>query len=137
MGAKPIRIPSSDHPISVERNPARVIVKLDGRIIADTRNALTLREANYRAVQYIPREDVDMSLLARTDHATYCPFKGDASYFSIRSVDPRMINAAWTYETPHPAMAAIANRLAFYADRVEIVERPTEELPLASSAKLR
>lgn len=83
MSEKPIRIPGPDHPITVERNPGRVVVKLDGRVVADTRDALTLREASYPPVQYIPRNDVDMSLLARTDHGTYCPYKGDASYYSI------------------------------------------------------
>jgi len=81
--AKPIKIPGPDHPITVEHNPNRVVVSLGGRVIADTREALTLREAAYPAVQYIPRKDVDMALLARTDHATYCPYKGDSSYFSI------------------------------------------------------
>ena len=90
--AKPIKIPGPDHPISVERNPSRVFVSVAGRVVADTREALTLSEARYPAVQYIPRRDVDMTFLQRTDHATYCPYKGDAAYFSIpvggeRSVD--------------------------------------------------
>ena len=80
---KTVKIPGPDHPISVERNASRVLVKVAGRIVADTRNALTLREASYPPVQYIPRKDVDMTLLARTDHATYCPYKGDCAYYSI------------------------------------------------------
>ncbi|KSV91182.1 DUF427 domain-containing protein [Sinorhizobium sp. GL28] len=122
MSDKPIKIPGPDHPITVERNPARVVVTLGGRVIADTRDALTLREASYPAVQYIPRKDADMSLLARTDHSSHCPYKGDASYFSIPSGGERSRNAVWTYESPHAAVAAIKDRLAFYPDRVDSIE---------------
>ena len=122
MSDKPIKIPGPDHPITVERNPARVVVTLGGRVIADTRDALTLREASYPAVQYIPRKDADMSLLARTDHSSHCPYKGDASYFSIPSGGERSRNAVWTYESPHAAVAAIKGRLAFYPDRVDSIE---------------
>ena len=83
MTDKPIRIPGPDHPITIAPAPGRVIVRLGGKVIADTRRALILREASYPGVNYIPRQDVDMSLLERTDHATYCPYKGDASYFSL------------------------------------------------------
>jgi hypothetical protein len=83
MTAKPIKTPGPDHPISIERNPSRVVVTLAGRVIADTIHALTLREAGYRPVHYIPREDVDMAAIERTQHSTYCPYKGDASYYSI------------------------------------------------------
>lgn len=107
MSEKPIRIPGPDHPITVERNPGRVVVKLDGRVVADTRDALTLREASYPPVQYVPRNDVDMSLLARTDHGTYCPYKGDASYYSIAAGGERSKNAVWTYENPHDAVREI------------------------------
>jgi uncharacterized protein (DUF427 family) len=96
--AKPVKIPGPDHPITIDRNPARIVVSLGGRIVADTREALTLREAHYPAVQYIPRKDVDMALLARTDHATYCPYKGDCSYFSIPLGGERSKNAVWSYE---------------------------------------
>ena len=122
MSDKPIKIPGPDHPITTERNPARVVVTLGGRVIADTRYALALREATYPAVQYIPREDVDMSLLERTDHSSHCPYKGDASYFSIPLGGQRSRNAVWTYENPHPAVAAIKDRLAFYPDRVDKIE---------------
>src|SRR6476661_4432573 len=98
MTAKPIKIPGPNHPIIVEPNPSRIVVRLGDHIIADTRAALTLREAAYPPVQYIPRKDVDMSLLERTDHATYCPYKGDASYFSIPSGGDRSADAVWTYE---------------------------------------
>jgi uncharacterized protein (DUF427 family) len=119
---KTVKIPGPDHPISVERNASRVVVTVAGRVVADTRKALTLREASYPPVQYIPREDVDMTLLARTDHATYCPYKGDSAYYSIPVGGVRSINAVWTYESPYAAVAAIRNYLAFYPDRVDAIE---------------
>jgi uncharacterized protein (DUF427 family) len=122
---RPVKVPGADHPISIERAAARVVISVAGRIVADTRAALKLREANYPAVLYVPRKDADMALLARTDHTTYCPYKGDCSYFSIPIGGERSINAVWTYEDPHPAMSAIKDHLAFYPDRVEsIEERP-------------
>ncbi len=117
-----IKIPGPDHPISVERSSSRVIVSVAGRVIADTHEALTLREAGYPAVQYIPRKDVDMTLLSPTDHATYCPYKGDATYFSIPLGGERSINAVWSYETPFAAVAGIRDHLAFYPDRVDAIE---------------
>ena len=123
MTAKPIKIPGPDHPISVAPNPARVIVSVAGRIIADTRRALTLKEASYPAVQYIPRQDVDMVLLQRTDHATYCPYKGECAYYSIPAGGERAVNAVWTYEKPYEAVAAIKDHLAFYPDRVDAIEQ--------------
>ena len=122
MSAKPIKKPGPDHPIAIEPNPARVVVTVAGRVIADTRKALTLREASYPAVQYIPRKDVDMSLLERTDHATYCPYKGDCSYYSIPAGGKRSVNAAWTYEAAYDAVAEIDGHLAFYPDRVDGIE---------------
>ena len=87
-----------------------------------TREALTLREASYPPVQYIPRKDVDMTLLARTDHATYCPYKGDCAYYSIPLGGVRSANAVWTYESPYAAVATIRDYLAFYPDRVDAIE---------------
>jgi uncharacterized protein (DUF427 family) len=118
---RPIKQPGPDHPITIEPNPARVVVSLAGRVIADSRNALTLREASYPPVQYIPREDVDMSLLQRTEHASYCPFKGDASYYSVPAGGERSVNAVWTYEAPFAAVAEIAGHVAFYPDRVDAI----------------
>ena len=124
MKKKPIKVPGPDHPISIERNPARVVVSVAGRVIADTRKALTLREADYPSVQYIPREHVDLSQLKRTDHATYCPYKGDCSYYSVPSGGKKSVNAVWTYENPYPAVAQIKGHVAFYPDRVdEIAEQ--------------
>jgi uncharacterized protein (DUF427 family) len=122
MTEKPKRVPGPDHPITIEPNPARITVSVGGRIIADTRNALTLREASYPPVQYIPRKDVDMSLLERTRHQTYCPYKGDCSYYSIPSGGEKSVNAVWTYESVYPAVAAINEYLAFYPDRVDKIE---------------
>lgn len=118
--SKPVLQPGPHHPITVEPNPSRVVVRVGDRVVADTASALTLREASYPAVQYIPRSDVDASVLERTDHATYCPYKGDASYFSIALGDQRLENAIWTYETPHAPVAEISDHLAFYADKVQI-----------------
>jgi uncharacterized protein (DUF427 family) len=129
MSAKPIKIPGPDHPITIAPNPKRVVVSIAGRIVADTRAALTLREAGYRPVQYIPRKDVDMSLLQRTDHVTYCPYKGDCAYYSIPAGGERSANAVWTYEAPFGAVAEIKDHLAFYPDRVEAIEERADQAP--------
>jgi uncharacterized protein (DUF427 family) len=115
-----MKLPGPDHPITIEPNPARVTVSAAGRIIADSRNALTLREASYGAVHYIPLRDVNMTLLERTEHQTYCPYKGDCSYYSIRLGEERSVNAVWTYEAPYAAVAAIKDHVAFYPDRVDV-----------------
>jgi uncharacterized protein (DUF427 family) len=122
MTDKPKRTPGPDHPITISRTAGRVIVRAGGQVIADTIHALTLQEASYPAVQYIPREDTRMLLLERTDHATYCPYKGDCSYYSIESGGAHAVNAVWTYEAPYPAVAAIRDHLAFYPDRVDSIE---------------
>jgi len=116
------KLPGADHPIAIEPNPAHIVVSVAGKVIADTRDALALRESTYPAVLYIPRKDVDMSLLRRTDRNTHCPYKGDAAYYSIPSGGEPLVNAVWTYEQPFEAVAAIKDHLAFYADRVEIAE---------------
>jgi uncharacterized protein (DUF427 family) len=126
MKGKQIKIPGPDHPISIQRNPARVLISAAGRLVADTRNAMTLREAEYPPVQYIPRKDVDFSQLERTDHTTYCPYKGDCSYYSIPAGGNRSVNAVWSYEDPFPAVASIRGYVAFYPDRVDKI---VEQLP--------
>ena len=114
--------PDPDHPISIARNDKRVRVSFAGKVIADSTRALTLREASYPPVNYIPRADVDMSALTPTAQASHCPYKGDASYFTI-SVNGRTAdNAVWSYQQPYPAMAAIKEHLAFYPDRVDKIE---------------
>lgn len=116
------RTPGPDHPITLDPTTTRVVVRLGGRTIADTRRAIELQESDYPPVHYIPRSDVDMSLLQRTSHATYCPYKGEASYYGIL-VDGRVVeNAVWTYESPYPAVAAIKEYLAFYPERVDAIE---------------
>ena len=120
--AKTAKVPGPDHPITIEPNVHRVVVKVAGHVVADTRDALTLREAKYPAVQYIPRKDVDVTLLERSTHATYCPYKGDASYYSIPVGGDRSLNAVWTYETPFEAMAQIKDYVAFYPDRVDEIK---------------
>ena len=119
---KPVRIPDANHPITVVPHPGRVVVKVAGRVVADTRAALTLREASYPPVQYIPRDDADLTLLARSTHATYCPYKGDCAYFSVPIGGEKAKDAVWTYEAPFDAVAAIRDHLAFYPDRVDSIE---------------
>jgi uncharacterized protein (DUF427 family) len=121
METKSIKLPGFAHRITIESSPARVVVSVAGRIIANTRNALTLREAGYAAVHYIPQKDVDMTLLVRTDHHTYCPYKGDCAYYSIPLGGDRSANAVWTYEAPYRAVAAIKDHVAFYSDRVDAI----------------
>jgi len=137
MKEKQIKLPGPDHPISIERNPARVVVSVAGRMIADTSNALTLREADYSPVQYIPREDVDFTHLEQTDHVTYCSYKGDCSYYSVPAGGKKSVNAVWTYEDPYPAVAQIKGHVAFYPERVdEIAEQlsKTRESSMSSRA---
>lgn len=119
MSGRPMKIPGPDHPIEVRPNPSRVVVTVGDKVIADSRETLTLREAAYPPVHYIPRRDVDMAALSRSEHTSYCPYKGDASYFSIPAGGDRSINAVWTYETPFAAMTQIEAYLAFYPDRVD------------------
>ena len=122
-----MREPGPDHPITIEPNPNRVVVRFNGRVIADTIRALALREAGYPPVRYVPREDADMALLERAGRSTRCPYKGDASYFTVRADGREAVDAAWSYEEPHPAVAAIEGHLAFYLDRVDAIEeRPRD-----------
>lgn len=120
--SRTIKQPGPDHPIEITHNPNRVVVTVAGRAIADTRRSLTLQEASYPAVQYIPRDDVDMSLLERAENTTYCPYKGECNYYGIPSGGERSVAAVWTYENPYPAVAVIKGHLAFYPDRVDSIE---------------
>lgn len=117
-----MKAPGPDHPITIKPNAHRVRVAVGGQVIADTSAAVTLQEAAYAPVLYLPREDVDMARLEQSSRSTHCPYKGDAVYFSIRAGDRFLEDAVWSYEQPYPAVNAIANRLAFYPDRVEISE---------------
>ncbi len=123
MTSKTIKIPGPDHPITITPNPKRVVVTVGGRVVADSRAALTLQEAAYPPVLYLPRADVDMALLERTAHATYCPYKGDCAYYSIPAGGERAVDAVWTYEQPYDAVAAIRGLVAFYPDRVDSIEQ--------------
>jgi uncharacterized protein (DUF427 family) len=117
-----MRLPGPDHPITISANPKRVRVTAGDTVIAETAHALILKEASYPAVQYVPRDDARMELLKRTERVTHCPYKGDASYFSIAADGKTIENAIWTYETPFPAMTEISGYLAFYPDKVRIEE---------------
>jgi uncharacterized protein (DUF427 family) len=112
----------ADHPITIEPNPNRVRVMLGGTILAETTKALTLREASYPPVLYVPREDVQADLIEPSERRSHCPHKGDASYFTLTAGGLVRRDAAWSYETPRPAVAAIAGHLAFYPDKVDAIE---------------
>ena len=121
MPAAQAKIPGPDHPIAISPSQGRVRVLLGGEVIADTREALDLKESTYPVVHYLPRSAVQMDRLEKTAHSTYCPYKGDASYYSIIAKDgTRVENAVWSYETPFPAMKQIAGHLAFYPNKVAI-----------------
>jgi uncharacterized protein (DUF427 family) len=117
-----MKLPGPDHPITITLATERVRVTFNGEVVADTSRALVLQEAAYKPVYYIPREDARMALFARTAHATHCPYKGDASYYTIKVGDRSAENAIWSYETPFPAIAEIAGHLAFYPNRVDKIE---------------
>jgi uncharacterized protein (DUF427 family) len=120
MTDKPIHLPSATHPITVTPTGKHVTVTVNGVVVADTDNSLTLQEASYPAVQYVPLADVDPTVLERTDHATYCPYKGDASYYSLADGETVAENEVWCYVSPYDAVSEIAGRVAFYPHLVEI-----------------
>jgi uncharacterized protein (DUF427 family) len=124
--AKAMKLPGPDHPITIEANSRRVRITWSGQVVADSKRALMLREAAYAPVQYIPRADVRMALLKRSDHGTHCPYKGDASYYSIELEGRRSENAVWSYEEPYEAMAAIKGYVAFYPNRVSSIEETSD-----------
>ena len=123
MSTRTAKIPGPDHPITIAPHAGRVVVTIAGHVIADTRHALALREAAYPVALYLPRADVDMAALSRTDHATYCPYKGECAYYDIPAGGAGTRNAVWTYEAPYESVASIKDHLAFYPDRVTIEER--------------
>lgn len=127
MQTKIVKIPSPEHPITIERNPAQVVVVIGGHVIADSKHALTLKEASYPPVQYIPHSDVDFTQLERSEHVSYCPYKGDCSYYSIPAGGERSVNAVWTYESPYAAVAEIKGHVAFYSDRVDAITETSLE----------
>jgi uncharacterized protein (DUF427 family) len=119
---KEIKIPGLDHPITVTPAEGTVRVTVAGKIVAESTQALQLEEKGYPPIYYLPRGDADMSLLVRTTHSTYCPYKGDCTYYSIPVGGPKSENAVWTYEKPHEAVADIGEYLAFYHTRVDAME---------------
>jgi uncharacterized protein (DUF427 family) len=125
MSSRPVLEPTTEHPITISPTQARVVVRVNGEVVADTHDALQLQESTYPAVQYIPLKDVAQELLTRTDSATYCPYKGEAAYYSVTtSAGDTVDDAIWTYEQPYPAVAAIAGHAAFYPDKAEVsIER--------------
>lgn len=121
MANRERKIPGPDHPITIETTGQRVLARVGTRVVADTARALTLREAGYPPVHYIPLEDVDQTILTPTETQTYCPYKGDASYYSIDlDGSSSLTDAVWTYREPYEAVAPIAGHVAFYADRVTV-----------------
>lgn len=119
---KEIRIPGPDHPITISAVEGKVRVTVAGKVVAESMRTLRLEESSYPPVYYLPRNDADMSLLVPTAHHTYCPYKGDCTYYSVPSGGPKSENAVWTYEKPHEAVANIKEYLAFYPSRVDAIE---------------
>jgi uncharacterized protein (DUF427 family) len=115
-----MKIPGPDHPITISPYEKRVVVRFQSAVVADTKNALELKEASYKPVLYIPRADARLAHFESSDRHTHCPYKGDASYFHLKADGARADNVVWTYETPFPAMKAIEGHVAFYPDRVTI-----------------
>ena len=113
-----MKVPGPDHPITITPYPNRVVVRFNGTVVADTERALELKEAHYKPVLYVPRADAKLAHYESSERQTHCPYKGDASYFHLKSDGTRGENVVWIYETPFPAMKAIEGHVAFYPDRV-------------------
>jgi uncharacterized protein (DUF427 family) len=120
MSTRTPKLPGPDHPITIEPSSAHIVVKVGDTVVADTTNALLLREANYPPIPYLPLSDIDGELLQSSDTSTYCPYKGDASYYSLRAGDAVIEDALWFYDEPYEAVGEIAGHAAFYADKVQI-----------------
>ncbi|AKS36080.1 DUF427 domain-containing protein [Mycolicibacterium goodii] len=120
MTERPVLTPTAEHPITITPTGRHVTVRVNGAVIAETDDALTLQEASYPPVQYIPLADVDPAVLSRSTTTTYCPYKGEAGYYSVESAAGSVQDVIWTYEQPYPAVAEIAGRVAFYPDKAEI-----------------
>jgi uncharacterized protein (DUF427 family) len=125
MTSRPVQEPTAEHPITISPSRARVVVRVNGEVVADTHDALQLQESSYPAVQYIPIGDVVPDLLTRTDTSTYCPYKGEAGYYSVTTAAGDSVDdVIWFYEQPYPAVAAIAGHVAFYPDKADISVEP-------------
>jgi len=121
MSVKPVLHPGPSHPITIEPSGSRIVVTVAGQVVADSVDALRLQEASYPPVHYVPLKDVNVALVERSTHTSYCPFKGDASYYSIPLGGEKSVDAIWTYEGPHAAVAEITDHVAFYPDRVDSI----------------
>jgi uncharacterized protein (DUF427 family) len=120
MTSRPVLEPTTEHPITITPTGTRVVVRVNGEVVADTSEALQLQESSYPAVQYIPFEDVEQDRLTRTDTSTYCPYKGDAGYYSVSTAAGTVEDVIWTYDQPYPAVAQIVGHVAFYPDKADI-----------------
>jgi uncharacterized protein (DUF427 family) len=120
MTSRPVLEPTTEHPITITPTGTRVVVRVNGEVVADTTEALQLQESTYPAVQYIPFADVKQDRLTRTDTSTYCPYKGDAGYYSVSTAAGTVEDVIWTYDQPYPAVGQIAGHVAFYPDKAEI-----------------
>jgi uncharacterized protein (DUF427 family) len=114
------REPTPDHPITIDPEPARVTVRVGDTVVADSTATLRMQEARYASVHYVPLEDVDQALLTPSETTTYCPYKGEAAYYSLTTPSGDVQDAIWYYESPYPAVGQIAGHVAFYADRVNL-----------------
>jgi uncharacterized protein (DUF427 family) len=121
MTDRAILEPTAEHPITVEPTGRHVTVRVNGEVVAETDAALTLQESTYPAVQYVPLADVTAAALSRSDTTTYCPYKGDASYYDVTAAGDTVADVIWTYEQPYPAVASIAGHVAFYPDKADVV----------------
>jgi len=121
MASRPVLEPTTEHPIAIEPTGRHVVVRVHGDIVADSHRALRLQESTYPTVHYIPFDDVNQKVLTRTDTSTYCPYKGEAAYYSVTTdAGDTVDDAIWFYEQPYPAVAAIAGHVAFYPDKAEV-----------------
>ena len=122
MLSKPIKVPDSAHPITVEPTLKRIVVKAAGRVLADSARALALQESGRPAVLYIPRADVRLDALERSSTASYCPYKGEAQHYDVAAESTRIVNACWSYEEPYWAVAEIERHIAFDPNRIDCIE---------------
>lgn len=121
MTERPVLEPSTEHPITISPTQGRVRVRVNGDVVADTAAALGLKESTLPVVQYVPLGDVVQDVLTRSDTSSYCPYKGEASYYSVTTASGDIVDdVIWTYEQPYPAVAAIAGHVAFYPDKADV-----------------
>jgi uncharacterized protein (DUF427 family) len=114
------KIPGPDHPIAVTPSSSHVVVTVGDRVVADSSGALKMQEASYPPVYYVPLTDLDSAVLEPSDTTSYCPYKGEASYYSIKTPEGVVKDAIWFYEAPYDAVAEIVDHVAFYPDRVQL-----------------